>query len=41
MQKKNKASKEIGAMMAQKKFEEAEVLKKKVVKAPEESRSFL
>ena len=27
---KNKSSKEIGAMMAQKKFEEAEVLKKKV-----------
>lgn len=30
---KNKASKEIGAMMAQKKIEEAEVLKKKVAES--------
>ena len=30
---KNKASKEIGAMMAQKKFEEAEALKKKVAES--------
>ena len=30
---KNKASKQIGAMMAQKKFEEAEALKKKVAES--------
>ena len=38
---KNKASKEIGAMMAQKKLEEAEALKKKVAGVTEESMNFL
>ena len=33
---KNKASKEIGAMMAQKKIEEAEALKKKVAESEKE-----
>lgn len=37
---KNKASKEIGAMMAQKKIEEAEALKKKLQRAMDVSMNF-
>ena len=37
---KNKASKQIGAMMAQKKFDEAEALKRKYPRAQEESMNF-